>query len=707
MNKKLLLLVLFFYTVIAGITSAQFVPPPANVDTVYIPGITMTGSNVDTIYIPVGSMKGGENAGSMESTINGDTLSNGVRANPDRVYALYEGQIYYQTEPLNVYNPTGTITIVGIPDTSNLSVNTKPIILIEPTNGVDVVINNAGVNVVYGSLKFENIHYQAMQTDGTVEEELFYCGTGWGTTRNVTGTRQELLPQSLTIDNCLFEFCNLDLFDCTNESGAIGGWPHGAKFRLTNSYFRNMFHADQWWGSRVFQCKHPIDTLWIENCTVTTGGLTFLQQNELTDFAYINHNTIVNNKKYWLLSGFHKNLIITNNIFINQNWTGQDTNEISSGEDPNKPYHSTIYLNSISAENGVMVQQKYYVGSDSTSYVSALNLDSLTVYVSNNIYYYDPALITGYYNNSNYTLNTSFGNGYTTTAIPSYLNWFDGPGPWIVNNIPCEWMNTETQSFFKNQAPPNGGFIEENTLTINPQTVTPGIADASVVNAMAVWNQNQFGDPRFPAQGNILKSKFIYGDYLPTTLPGLINGVPSDSITGWGPGVQIGITKFTDLTENFSQSANLSKIDHLPIGALIWDDAQLAAYNSGNDLTAVNLAYIAAGGKSIVTGIKEVGRTPGTYSLKQNYPNPFNPSTNISFSLEKASNVKLEVYNILGQKVATLVNNFMQPGNYTVQFSAKGGSTPGGNAGRLASGVYIYRIEAGEFVSSKKMIVLK
>ena len=354
-----------------------------------------------------------------------------------------------------------------------------------------------------------------------------------------------------------------------------------------------------------------------------------------------------------------------------------------------------------------MVQQKYYVGSDSTSYVSALNLDSLTVYVSNNIYYYDPALITGYYNNSNYTLNTSFGNGYTTTAIPSYLNWFDGPGPWIVNNIPCEWMNTETQSFFKNQAPPNGGFIEENTLTINPQTVTPGIADASVVNAMAVWNQNQFGDPRFPAQGNILKSKFIYGDYLPTTLPGLINGVPSDSITGWGPGVQIGITKFTDLTENFSQSANLSKIDHLPIGALIWDDAQLAAYNSGNDLTAVNLAYIAAGGKSIVTGIKEVGRTPGTYSLKQNYPNPFNPSTNISFSLEKASNVKLEVYNILGQKVATLVNNFMQPGNYTVQFSAKGGSTPGGNAGRLASGVYIYRIEAGEFVSSKKMIVLK
>ena len=87
-----------------------------------------------------------------------------------------------------------------------------------------------------------------MQTDGYQNNELFYCGTA------------NKLPQSLTINNCLFEFSNIDLFDCTNESGAIGGWPNGAKFKITNSYFRNMFYAGQWWGSRVFQCKHPIDT---------------------------------------------------------------------------------------------------------------------------------------------------------------------------------------------------------------------------------------------------------------------------------------------------------------------------------------------------------------------------------------------------------------------------------------------------------------
>ncbi|MGA7723200.1 MAG: T9SS type A sorting domain-containing protein [Ignavibacteriaceae bacterium] len=97
------------------------------------------------------------------------------------------------------------------------------------------------------------------------------------------------------------------------------------------------------------------------------------------------------------------------------------------------------------------------------------------------------------------------------------------------------------------------------------------------------------------------------------------------------------------------------------------------------------------------TGVTKVNNLPHVYALSQNYPNPFNPSTNINFSLEKASNVKLAIYNVLGQKVATLVNNFMQSGNYTYQFDAS----------KLASGIYFYRIEAGDFVSVKKMIYMK
>ncbi len=74
-------------------------------------------ANQDTIVIPGGTLAGRENTGALETTINGDTLSTGERVNPNRVYALNEGQYYYQAAPINVYNPTGNLIIAGIPST--------------------------------------------------------------------------------------------------------------------------------------------------------------------------------------------------------------------------------------------------------------------------------------------------------------------------------------------------------------------------------------------------------------------------------------------------------------------------------------------------------------------------------------------------------------------------------------------------------------
>jgi hypothetical protein len=92
--------------------------------------------------------------------------------------------------------------------------------------------------------------------------------------------------------------------------------------------------------------------------------------------------------------------------------------------------------------------------------------------------------------------------------------------------------------------------------------------------------------------------------------------------------------------------------------------------------------------------------SPQEFALFQNYPNPFNPSTRIQYSLEKAAQVSLKVYNVLGLEVATLINGRQEAGSYTVPFSAIGGST-------LASGVYFYRLEAGNFIACKKMILIK
>ncbi len=91
------------------------------------------------------------------------------------------------------------------------------------------------------------------------------------------------------------------------------------------------------------------------------------------------------------------------------------------------------------------------------------------------------------------------------------------------------------------------------------------------------------------------------------------------------------------------------------------------------------------------------GLAPVEFALEQNYPNPFNPSTQIDYSISKAGTVKLAVFDILGRKVADLVNEQKQAGKHSVMF----------NANQLSTGVYFYRIESGSFVSVKKMILVK
>ena len=95
------------------------------------------------------------------------------------------------------------------------------------------------------------------------------------------------------------------------------------------------------------------------------------------------------------------------------------------------------------------------------------------------------------------------------------------------------------------------------------------------------------------------------------------------------------------------------------------------------------------------------------YTLSQNFPNPFNPSTTIKFTIPEESNVKLQVYNSIGEQIVTLVDEVKNAGDYEIEFSAKGRSASGGNAYNLPSGIYFYRLESGKFTSIKKMILIK
>ena len=99
------------------------------------------------------------------------------------------------------------------------------------------------------------------------------------------------------------------------------------------------------------------------------------------------------------------------------------------------------------------------------------------------------------------------------------------------------------------------------------------------------------------------------------------------------------------------------------------------------------------------TAIENENNIPTGFSLEQNYPNPFNPETTISYKIQAASNVSLKVYDVLGNEVATLVNEYQQAGTYSSQFSIMNS--------QLSTGIYFYTLRAGSFVSTKKMVLIK
>ena len=98
-----------------------------------------------------------------------------------------------------------------------------------------------------------------------------------------------------------------------------------------------------------------------------------------------------------------------------------------------------------------------------------------------------------------------------------------------------------------------------------------------------------------------------------------------------------------------------------------------------------------------ITGFEPTWSGVNNYRLSDNYPNPFNPSTTIEFDLPKTSEVSLKVFNILGEEVTTLVSDRLSPGSYSYEWDAS----------NLASGVYLYRLQAGDYVETRKMILMR
>lgn len=127
-----------------------------------------------------------------------------------------------------------------------------------------------------------------------------------------------------------------------------------------------------------------------------------------------------------------------------------------------------------------------------------------------------------------------------------------------------------------------------------------------------------------------------------------------------------------------------------------------ARQSDGLVVVGTHGAGVFSANQTVVGVESETSSIPTSYSVSQNYPNPFNPSTQLRYSIPQAENVRITVYNINGKTIATLINNFQSAGTYQVTWNGKNDLGQ-----QVASGTYIYKVQAGDFVKTKKMVMLK
>ncbi len=572
----------------------------------------------DVIEIPPGP----GNAGLLETTINNDVDASGNRLNPNRVYRLLPG-IHFQLSAINVDNPDGTLFIEGATG------GKKPVIVPVTTNDVD-----PGTNVINGSLSLKNIHCQG-------RNEL---GGGLFARWEFQG-----LNRKLAVHDCLMEFTQHQWF----LADAI---TQGLVLEFRNNYFRDLFWDDQWWASRVFQAKVPIDTLIFENNTVTGSGMALLQQEALCSYALINHNSFINNHAYVILNNYYREAYFTNNLFYNCQTKCEDHTVIQL--EPDKIPTDIMGLDTIST---FIFLPPDALNADSTALVAPYDdIANYKIFVSNNIYYNEPTL-DPYYNGE---YNDLF------DAPVSYLNWF-GDGPWEVQ-VPTPWMNTRAQALHADWA----NIVEENTILetdpgLGEQAITPAVAEQ-----LAIWNRVLYGVPE--AQGMQWDlTDYYFGDNDPGTIPG-VETEDGD-----------GIVNFYDLVEDLSIDPGFtSTLDGHSIGALHWTN-EIDGFDP-----AANLAAILDGYADATTSVVETHAD--VFELDQNTPNPFQGTTRISYRLQKPANVKLTVHNAFGVLVAVLQDGVQQAGQYQLDWNATG----------AAAGVYFYTLAVDDFKATGRMLLV-
>lgn len=458
-----------------------------------------------------------------------------------------------------------------------------------------------------------------------------------------------------TFDGVIFDFAPIG----SEAAGAVTVKADNFVGKFTNCYFRNLSDDHfRYYGRAVsfpWQSVHfHYDSLLFENCTFSNLSRIVMQEgNEFGDNVHINHCTVINCVEWvYQTGGWLRNASITNSIIVNPYMWGYRPVDVCPDSLEGERLDSRDIMGlfddgECDSPGGGLISGITEVDSFGfTEYVDFTDYDR-KFFVSNLVY-----------------MNQDWWQDY-------YVN--------------CPSAVTLAQQLLEAEIRLPSPMFSENELDF----IDSVDADGNEVfpNMSIDWATIYTDEPDFivePTNYDTLKL-FMEGRWY-TGLDIL-----------WGYDMQAGFLQTWPLPENMAYNNTdyqTAAMGGFPLGDLNWFPEQLPAWEAQRDAEWVRINDSLG-----VTNIKEIKGSVlvNDYVLEQNYPNPFNPITNIKYSVPVAGHVSLKVYNTLGQLVRTLHDDNQKAGNYKATFNAK----------TLASGVYIYKLQAGDVSISKKLILMK
>ena len=481
------------------------------------------------------------------------------------------------------------------------------------------------------------VFFQLPSTEGTARDMINLNQGGTIELRNILFTG--LLPNDVNISSIVRNFAGHSIIFDNNVFTDIRDHTTRSTgavevLSVTNNIFINMDRrGSSPFGGMAFRLDAEAVELTFENNTLINGSRLFGNGG---NFVTSNMTELHNTIMNQQVNGHEIHwytALQANNIYYNWSWRGRD-----------------LYTNGYEAP---FTTFETHAGVKN-------RLDSVSLYQGFNAFFLDQD-ISDYWEN---TINPLRAND--SAHVRQAFLW----------NIDVDSTITADDNFT----------IGKNYWQFDPEFVN----NPTMIDSMNGWNLANWTDETSYSDWRILSPITWNGD-----------GTPNFN---WPPTFDLSYTNDTLLTAG---------TDGLPLGDLNWFPDAKATYMANRDAYITSLrdsmtnatfvyepgnaesAYITA--DNLPTSIENNSNVPGKFYLSENYPNPFNPSTKISFTLPSATNVRLTVYNVLGQQVAELVNQHMSAGTYTVNFDASS----------LASGMYLYRIEAGSFMQNKRMMLIK